>query len=128
VQHAQAFEQLTNHAWNLTARFVLTMERASSDRIQVRHPVDFHSWNLGAWELAARYSELRIDPNAFPTFADPNVSVRNVREIGIGLNWHMTPYTKLMFAFERSDFQGGAAMGFNRLPEIALLMRLQVGL
>ncbi|HWE30253.1 MAG TPA: porin [Polyangia bacterium] len=128
VQHAQAFEQLTDQAWNLTARFVLTMERASSDRIQVRHPVDFQSWNMGAWELTARYSELRLDPNAFPTFADPNVSVRNVRELGVGLNWHLTSYTKLMFAFERSDFTGGAAMGYNRMPESALLMRMQVGL
>lgn len=128
VKHAESVAQLENHAWNLTGRFVLTMERASSDRIAVRHPVDFHSWNMGAWEVVARYSELRLDPNSFPTYADPNVSVRNVRELGVGLNWHMTPYTKLMFAFERSDFTGGAAMGYNRLPEIALLMRLQIGM
>lgn len=128
VRHADTFEQLQHHAWNLTARFVLTLERASSDRINPRHPVDFQHWNLGAWELTARYSELRFDPNSFPTFADPSVSVRNARELGVGLNWHLTGYTKLMWAFERSDFVGGAAMGFNRLPESALLMRLQVGL
>jgi phosphate-selective porin OprO/OprP len=128
VQHAETFAQLQNHAWNLTGRFVMTLERASSDRVTPRHPVDFHHWNLGAWELTARYSELRLDAKAFPTFADPNVSVRSAREIGVGLNWHLTAYTKVMFAFERSDFVGGAAMGDNRLPENALLIRLQVGL
>ena len=65
-----------NRAWNLTASFVMTLERASYDGVVPKHPVDFRHKSFGAFELTLRYSELRIDPNAFPMFADPATSVR----------------------------------------------------
>lgn len=115
---------LQNRAWNLTALFVLTLERASFDGVVPRRPVDFRHFALGALELVVRYSELHIDPAAFPFFADPSLSVISARELAGGLNWYLTDFAKVMFSFHRTDYSGGAPGG-DREPENAFLMRLQ---
>jgi phosphate-selective porin OprO and OprP len=128
VQRLGEGTDVENHAWNVTVSFVVTLERHSYDRIIPTHPVDFRHLALGAFELVARYSELRIDGKAFPTYADAEVSVRSAREFAGGLNWHLTAYTKFMLSFQRTDFDGGAAPGGDRKPENALLGRLQIAL
>ncbi|MCA1664802.1 MAG: porin, partial [Myxococcales bacterium] len=118
---------LQNRAWNLTASFVLTMERASFDGVVPRHPFDFHHRGVGAFELTLRYSELRFDDAAFPNFADPALAVHSARELAAGLNWHMTEFLKVMLSYHRTDFVGGAATG-DREAENALMARLQLAL
>jgi phosphate-selective porin OprO/OprP len=118
---------LQHQAWNLTASFVMTLEHASYDGVQPKHPVDFRHKNFGAIELTLRYSELRLDPNAFPLFADPLSSVQSARELAGGLNWYLTDFVRIMLSFHHTTFGGGAATG-DREPENALLGRLQIGL
>jgi phosphate-selective porin OprO/OprP len=119
---------IDNRAWNITVSFVLTMERASYEGVEPKHPVDFRHWSFGAWELVARYSELRIDDNAFPVFADPAASVRGARELAGGLNWALTHHTKVMFMYERTDFTGGAPNDANKKSENGLLGRIQMSI
>jgi phosphate-selective porin OprO and OprP len=132
VQHVSRAGQSTaadvhNRAWNLTASFVLTLERAAYEGVTPHHPVDFrHRW-FGALELTLRYSELRIGGEAFPNFADPTASVRAARELAGGLNWYVTDYVKLMLSYHHTSFAGGSPMG-DRLPEHAILARLQLAL
>jgi phosphate-selective porin OprO/OprP len=126
VQRLGAVGDIGNRAWNVTASFVMTMERASYDGVTPKRPLDFRHLSFGAFELALRYSELRIDPAAFPMFADPALSVRSARELAAGINWHMTEHTKIMFSFQHSDFAGGAPMGGDRGSENALLGRIQI--
>jgi phosphate-selective porin OprO and OprP len=128
VERAGTWADIQNRAWNLTAVFVMTLEHASFDGVSPRHPIDFRHKGFGALELALRYSELRIDGTAFPTFADPAVSVRSARELAAGINWYMTDWLKVMVSFHRTDFNGGAPMDTDRPPENALLMRLQIAL
>lgn len=118
---------LQHRAWNLTASFVLTMERASFDGVVPRHPFDFHHRGVGAFELVFRYSELHFDDAAFPDFADPTVAVHSARELAGGLTWHMTEFLKVMLSFHRTDFVGGAVTG-DREAENALMARLQLAL
>jgi phosphate-selective porin OprO/OprP len=128
VQRQGAVADIANRAWNLTASFVMTLERASYEGVVPRRPVDFHSRNLGAFELAIRYSELRLDASAFPVFADPSQSVRTARELAGGINWYLTEHTRVMISFHRTDFVGGAPLGGDREPENALMARLQLAL
>ena len=118
---------LQHRAWNVTMTFVLTGERASFDGIAPRNPVDFHHRAFGAFEMVARYSELRFDDAAFPDYADPTVSVRSAREFAGGLNWHLTEWLKVMMSYHRTDFTGGSLTG-DREPENALMGRLQIAL
>lgn len=127
VERLGVVADLRNRAWNLTASFVLTLERNTFDGVRPRQPVDFRHARFGALMLVARYSELRIDPAAFPNFADPNLAVSAARELAAGLVWFATDYVKVMVSFHRTDFAGGAP-GADRPPENALLGRLQLAL
>lgn len=119
---------LLHRAWNVTLSFVMTLERASFDGVVPKHPVDFRHANFGAAELVLRYSEIRFDPQTFPNFADPSVSVRRARELAVGLTWHLTELYKLMISYHRSDFVGGAPNDQNRPSENALMARIQLAL
>ena len=118
---------VANRAWNLTASFVMTLERATFDGVTPKHPVDFRHANFGAFEIVLRYSELRFDPTAFPLFADPTTSVSSARELAGGINWYLMDYVKLMISYHRTTFEGGAGMG-DREPENAIMGRLQLAL
>jgi phosphate-selective porin OprO/OprP len=127
VQRNGETADIQARAWNLTGTFVLTLEHASYEGVTPRRPVDFRHPRFGAFELAFRYSELRIDDAAFPDFADPAVAVHSARELAGGLTWHMTEFLKVMMSYHRTDFVGGAATG-NREAENALMARLQLAL
>ena len=38
------------------------------------HSFNWENGTWGAWEVAVRYADLKIDRKAFPTFADPTVN------------------------------------------------------
>jgi phosphate-selective porin OprO/OprP len=127
VERMEAITDLQHRAWNVTASLVLTGERAAYEGVVPLHPIELHHSGVGALEIVGRYSELRFDPDAFPIFADPTISVAVARELAGGLNWYMTDFVRLMLTFEHTEFAGGAAGG-NRTPEDALLGRLQLAL
>jgi len=66
---------------------------------------------LGAWEIAARYSELDLN--------DGSITGGKLSNITAGLNWYLNPNTRLMWNYIHADKDdvGEADM---------LLMRLQV--
>ena len=117
----------TNQAWQVSAGWVLTGERESYTSVTPDHPLDgSKNGGLGALELVARYGALTIDPNAFPTFADPVTQARRARAAGVGLNWRLT--RGLLFAadYERTQLEGPDA-AVVRSTEHAILTRLQLG-
>ncbi len=121
-------EAIDNHAWQVAGSWMLTGERNSYKSIV---PLKcFESGNntkgWGAWELAARYSELKIDPLAFTSgLADITKSAKASYDWAVGLNWYLNFFTKLQFNYEQSTFTGGAIQG-NRPTEHAIMERLQI--
>ena len=79
----------------------------------------------GAFELAARINELRVDPNAFPLYADPTKSARHALAWGLQLNWFFSRNFRFGAMYERTIFDGGAAKGGFRETENVLIGRLQ---
>jgi len=118
--------ELANQAWQLQASVVVTGEHASYEGVQPRHPFNLHERHFGAFELAGRYSELRVNALTFPRFADPSKSARAALEWAVEGNWHFTHHVKFALLFARTTFKGGAPMGGDRVPENALIGRLQV--
>jgi phosphate-selective porin OprO/OprP len=115
---------LGNQAWQIETSFVLTGEHASYQGVDPRRPFSITERHFGAFEIAARYGELRVDPNTFSNFADPNKSAQQALEWLVEGNWYLTRYVKFALLFERTTFKGGAAMGGDRAPENGLLGRL----
>lgn len=111
-------KELTNDAWQIAASYVLTGEKPSYKGVVPKGP-------YGAWEIALRYSELSIDSNTFPVYANIATSARGAKARAAGLNWYLDKNVKAVLDYEETRFDGGRSTG-NRETEKALFSRLQV--
>jgi phosphate-selective porin OprO and OprP len=119
-----ATEDITNTAWQVTTSFVLTGERASYGGVVPSSPVSLQGGGWGAFELALRITELDIDDDAFPVFANPAAAIDSANSYGIGLNWYLTASVKAVVDYYQTDFDGGATTG-DRDDETYVVARLQ---
>ena len=141
VRRGALLDHARSTAWQVQASVVLTGERATYNGVTPERPFDPGAGDWGAWELVARYGELRIGPTVFSTdptptgqrFADPTKSAQEARYWGVGVNWYLNRVFKLALDYEQTDFDGGAgttgATTFtirNRQTERALFSRMQM--
>lgn len=117
---------LTNSAWQAAAYYVLTGEKNSFKHINPARPFDLSKGQFGALELAARYSELRVDGDSFPTYADPAKSAGRAKAWAGGINWYLTQKVKVAANYEVTRFKGGASGSRDRENEKAILSRFEV--
>ena len=119
--------RVDNNAYQLSLSYFLTGENATYNSITPRTTFHTGGGGWGAWEVVARYSELKIDNNAFTggvqSFADPTASPRNARATGVGINWWLNANVKWVLDYEWTQFEGGAANNGNRPDERALTTR-----
>ena len=120
--------RVRNEAWETTASVMLTGEKNSYAGVRPRSASEHVTgWRrFGGVELAARYSQLAIDGDAFHHFASVSSSARLAKEQGIGLNWYLNRYVKLVTDFEHTNFT--MALG-NKTPlhaENVLMNRIQL--
>lgn len=122
---------ITNDAWQTQFSYILTGEKAAFDGFTPASPFNFggggpdgRGW--GAWEVAARWSALDVDPDAFSRgFADPTKSARHTDALGLAINWHLNRHITTMFDYEHVIFGGGNTVG-NRTPEDAFMVRARL--
>ena len=76
-------------AWQGLAQWVITGEPASFASVTPAHPFDPAAGQWGAFDVAARYGELRlVDGSLFDLgFADPTKSAHRARSLGAGVDW-----------------------------------------
>jgi phosphate-selective porin OprO/OprP len=115
-------------AWQIAASWVLTGEAASDRGVVPSRPFrGSGEGGLGAWELAARYHELRVDDEIFDEgFASRAQSAETARGWTAGVNWYLNPFVKLSLNFDQTFFEDGDADGGDRPTESAVLSRFQV--
>lgn len=124
VRRGSNERELTNTAWQTAVSWVIG-GKASYRGVTPDQPFSGLGSGPGAFELAARYSELEVDEDAFPTFANPATAARTARGLGFGVNWWASRNARLMLSYERTDFDGGSAAG-DRPRETTLLTRFQI--
>jgi phosphate-selective porin OprO/OprP len=113
-------------SWQVAGSWMLTGEAATDGTTAVRPRAnfDFGAGHLGAFQVVARYHELKVDERAFTLgFATAGSSAR-AEAWTVGLNWYLTPNFKYVANFERTVFDGDA--NGPRKPENALVLRGQV--
>ena len=95
-------------AWEAQASFLLTDDQASFSWVDPKKPFKFSKpgyW--GAIELAARYSELRVDQAAFALdMADITNNPAKTKALSVGLNWYLNNNVKMQMHWEHNDFNG----------------------
>jgi phosphate-selective porin OprO/OprP len=125
--NADTHATLENQAWQLTAGWVLTGEDNGYRGVaKPSHPFALDGEGWSAFELVARYGELKVDEDAFPVYADPSASARRARAWGLGINWYLNGNLKLVLNYTGASFDGGAPPGADRPDEEAVFSRLQV--
>jgi len=123
---AGATAELRHTAWQVAVSYVLTGEENSWRGITPRRPFNPASGGWGAWELTARYSELDLDDDTFPIFANPDTSASAARSWSIGVNWHLNRNVKFNVNYAQTDYEGGNLNPITANKEHVILTRAQV--
>jgi len=129
VRLGTAESEFTHSAWQLTGSYALTGEDASyRGVVKPNQPFQVGAEGWGALELALRVSELDVDDDAFPVFANPLTQATRATAYGIGVNWYLTANAKIVANYTQTEFEGGgiAPGAPDRENERAVFARLQV--
>jgi phosphate-selective porin OprO and OprP len=120
--------RVKNEAWQVAGSVMLTGEKNSYSGIRPRNATEHTTGfrRLGALELAVRYSQLRIDGDAFPLFANPKTAAQLAKEQGIGLNWYLNRYIKLETDYEHTGFRMASSAVTPLHSENVLMNRIQL--
>lgn len=99
--------KLTNQAWQAQGSIVLTGEKNSYGAIRPRNSYEPNRGfrHFGAVELAGRFAQLAIDGRAFSGFAKSTTAAQQAKEVGIGVNWYLNQYVKLVTDYEHTNFR-----------------------
>jgi len=124
IRREAARAELAHRAWQISTSWAVTGERVTERGFAPRRPWE-RGGGRGALLLSARYGEIELDPDTFPTFADPSRSASSAANLGVSVGWALNRAVKLVLDAERTSFEGGAAGG-DRETEQALLARAQI--
>ncbi len=122
-------DKLKNKAFQVYATYVLTGEDATYRGVKVRNAFKVGEPGWGAFEIAARYNELKIDQDAFPVYADPSRSIAKETSYTLGLNWYLNNNLRLVVNYIDTQYDGGAgtsAAVADREDEKAVFGRFQI--
>jgi phosphate-selective porin OprO/OprP len=120
--------RIRNEAWEVQGSVMLTGDKNSYSGFRPKESFEpnrgFH--HLGAVELAVRYSRVSIDPDAFAGFASSSTAAQQAHATGIGLNWHLNRYVKLMTDYEYTTFKMASSQAKPLSSENVLTSRIQL--
>jgi len=97
--------ELQNKAWQVSAGYVLTGENSSYNGVVPANDFSLSKGTWGAFEVAARYANLKIDNSAFPLFANPVTNISESNGIGLGLNWYLSKAVRFTFDYYQTEFE-----------------------
>ncbi|HYE31122.1 MAG TPA: porin [Methylomirabilota bacterium] len=121
-----AADRLQHSAWQVAASYFLTGEDNSFKAVAPLKPFTLGGDGWGAWEIAARVSQLTLDDDTFPTYASTATNAREALSYTFGLNWHLNRNFKVNLNYEHTDFDGGNANALVANGEDVLLTRAQI--
>jgi phosphate-selective porin OprO/OprP len=96
--------ELRNKAWQLSAGYVLTGEDSSYSSVVPKVNFDFANGTWGAFEIAARYANLKVDDAAFPLCAAVASNADEASSFGLGLNWYLSKTVRFNFDYYQTKF------------------------
>lgn len=120
IRFGDVIHRVANTAWQSSASFVLTGEKASYFDVTPGHAFDPATHHWGTFEVTGRLNLIQIDPSAFPVLADPVTEVHKADGFVAGLNWYPHKYIKVMFNYAKTGVEGGT-LGGNRPDENAFV-------
>lgn len=128
VRNGMSTGMLSNDAWQFAGSVVLTGERNTYAGVYPNHSFNPTKGlnHLGAWEIAARHSELHADSQSFPVFADPQKAASQADEWAVGMNWYLNRFAKLVVDYEHTKFVMNPLALSQLHAENVVMTRLQL--
>jgi phosphate-selective porin OprO/OprP len=119
--------RLSHRGWNAQVEYIFG-GKATLNGAGVTNVWDPSKGQYGALELAARYSELALDDDAFPVFADPTRSAGKARGVSGAASWYLARNLRLSANYEQTFFSAAPAGEgvYARRDEKVILGRTQV--
>jgi phosphate-selective porin OprO and OprP len=122
-----------NKAYDFEATYVLTGENASYSGVTPKYDFDPSAGHWGAFEVAGRWDQLKLDPSIFSeNFANLNSSASEATEFAGGLNWYLNKNVKVVFDYAHTSFDRGSEVASgddgNRKSEDLFLTMLQLNI
>src|SRR5260370_2066497 len=109
-------DTFTDTGYVVQGSYLLTGEDASYGWVKPYHPFDPRNGFWGAWEVAARISNVAAQTRQFQLgFANPSVSAKSATEFELGVNWYLSHNVKWQFDYANTFFDGGA--GTKAVPK-----------
>jgi len=120
-------QRVRNEAWQVAGSFVLTGEKNAYRGVRPRNATEHVRGfrRFGALELALRYSQLKIDGEAFPRFANFATAAQSAKEQAVGVNWYLNRYVKLETDYEHTGFHMASPTVTPLHSENVLMNRIQ---
>ncbi len=120
--------RVRNEAWQVAGSFMLTGEKNAYAGFRPRNATEHTTGlrRLGALELKFRYSQLRIDGDAFPRLANPATAPQSAKEKAIGMSWYLNRYVKLETDYEHTRFGVSLSTANPLHSENVLMNRIQL--
>ncbi len=112
--------QLIHRAWQVAVSCVLTGESSSYKGVKPRTVFDPAKKTWGALDLVGRYTEVALDRDAFPRYAEPAKYAQRARTWTGGFNWYLNDNVKFSSDYDYTRFTG------NRVPNRSVFCRLQL--
>ena len=101
--------ELRNKAWQLALGYVLSGEDSLFTGVVPRENFDFSAGTWGAFEVTARYSDLKVDDAAFPQYAAATSNADEASSVGLGLNWYLSKTVAFKLDYYQTNFGFNAA-------------------
>ena len=114
--------RIANEGWEVTGSYVLTGEATSDRGVHPAHSLDPQTGHWGAFQIAARYSELHVDPEAFTGGLASATSNQRAAALSVAANWYPNTFLKYYATYERTSLDGGV----GTRHENVLLFRAQL--
>lgn len=113
-------------SWQVQASYILTGEKKSFGSPNPRHPFSLADHGWGAWEIAARTGDFRVDEGLFASgFASLASSPSFAREWLAGFNWYLNRILRFSLDYGHTNFLDGA-VNADREAERVILTRFQI--
>jgi phosphate-selective porin OprO/OprP len=124
-QKSATRKDIAFRSWQVQTSWILTGEKKSFGSPNPRHPFSLVNGGWGAWELAARVGDFKVDRGLFNDgFASLTSSPDFAREWVGGVNWYLNRVFRISVDYGHTNFVAGA-VNANRPSERVILTRFQ---
>jgi phosphate-selective porin OprO/OprP len=125
-QKGNARREVAFRSWQVQASYVLTGEKKSFGSPDPKHPFDLANHGWGAFEIAARTGDFRVDQGLYAAgFATLSTSPNFAREWVLGGNWYLNRIFRISVDYGHTNFVGGA-VNADHAAERVILARFQI--